>query len=418
MSGRDFADVMREEGAEAVRVALELSEPAGQRPFADDYADPFDGYCPEEFEASLATLDLSPATPLPLECDGEIQPRLQGRYLIKGLIGTASKIGVVGPPGCGKSFLVYDWARHGCRGLNWFGRLVKPFSAVCVAAEGQGGVRNRHAAWDMVHGATGSDPFALIPTAVDLLNPKPDLPKLQATLDHFAARFGGLDLLVVDTLAASFGGGDENSSDMASYAANIDKLCAPYGCSCIIVHHSPLDATAKRPRGHSSLWGTLDAVFMVSGDSDAPARRIHCIKQKDGDPGPDIMFRLKQVEIGVDEDGDRVTSCVVEQSDLEPLAVAGKRKLSAKEKIVKAALDRSLVELGICPPAEIPENILNRLRTNKVVRTADWRAAALSSLASSDTKPDTARRTFDRSRENLQAAAIVGVWEDWAWLIF
>src|SRR5215217_8425511 len=67
--------------------------------------------------------------PLPLECDGEINPRLESRYLIKGLLGTATKIVIFGPPGCGKSFLAYDMARHGCRGLEWFGRRVKPFTA-------------------------------------------------------------------------------------------------------------------------------------------------------------------------------------------------------------------------------------------------------------------------------------------------
>jgi len=354
---------------------------------------------------------------LPLECDGEITPRLESRYLIKGLLGTATKIVIFGPPGCGKSFLAYDMARHGCRGLEWFGRRVKPFTAVYVPAEGQGGLRDRHTAWNLEHPG-GPDPFALIPTAVDLLDPRADIPKLRDTLDCFVQRFGALDLLVIDTLAASFGADDENSSDMSAYVSNIDRLCAPFGCSCILVHHSPLDATARRPRGHSSLWGAADTVIHVSGDRDAPARRIHVLKQKDGDPGPDLMFRLKQVEIGTDEDGDPVTSCVIEQSDLEPAAVVGKRRLSAKETIVKAALDRALVAFGVFPPAEIPHNVLNRLRTNKVVRVSELRSEALPALINPDTKPDTARRTFDRARESLQASEIIGIWEEWAWLNF
>jgi hypothetical protein len=126
---------------------------------------------------------------------------------------------------------------------------VKRFRAVYLAAEGQGGLRDRNTAWNLVHPGD-PDPFALIPAPVDLLDPQADIPKLRATLDHFVSRFGGLDLLIVDTLAATFGGGDENGSDMTAYIANVDRLCAPYGCSCIIVHHSPLDATAKRPRGH------------------------------------------------------------------------------------------------------------------------------------------------------------------------
>jgi len=375
------------------------------RPFA-----PVDAY--EDTAESLQ------ASTLPLECDGEIIPNLSSRHLIKGLLGTATKNAVIGPPGCGKSFLTFDWGRHIGRELAWFGRETRAGRVAYLAAEGQTGLRKRHAAWNLAHPADKPDPFGLIPTAVDLLDPRADLPKVRATLDCFADRFGGLELLIVDTLAATFGGGDENTSDMAAYVANIERLCEPYGCASIIVHHSPLDATAKRPRGHSSLWGAMDAVFFVSGDRDALARRVSCIKMKDDDPGPDFLFTLKRVEIGVDEEGEAVTSCIVEQSELEPIAVVGKRRLTAKEQIVKAALERALVAQGTLPPREIPDSICNRLRTNKAVRTHEWRVEALPALASSDTKPDTARRTFDRARETLQASEIIGVWEDWAWLNF
>jgi hypothetical protein len=359
-----------------------------------------------------------PKPPLPLEFDGEIAPRLQSSYLIKGVLDRGARIVVVGQPGCGKSFISLDQARHASRGLDWFGHRTSRGRVVYLPAEGQGGFRKRCAAWNMAHPAGESDPFALIPTTVDLLDPAADLAKVRQTLDRFVEREGGLDLLTIDTLSATFGGGDENGSDMSAYTANIDRLCAPYGCACVIVHHSPLDATAKRPRGHGSLWGWADAVFMVTGERDAPARRWHCVKLKDGDPGRDILFTLKQVEIGVDEDGDPVTSGVVERSAFEPATVAGKRRLSAKETIVKAALERALVASGTFPPSEIPDAVLNRVRTNKAVRTHEWRAEALPALASSDTKPDTARRTFDRARESLQASEIIGVWEDWAWLNF
>lgn len=372
----------------------------------------------EVYADEPSNLESKTLPPLPLEFDGEILPRLENRYLIKGIVDAAAKSVVFGPPGCGKSFLVYDWGRHVSRGLNWFERPTRAGRVAYLAAEGQAGLRNRHAAWNLNHPAEKPDPFGLIPTAVDLLDPRADLPKVRATLDYFADRFGGLEVLIVDTLAATFGGGDENTSDMAAYAANIVRLCEPYRCASIIVHHSPLDANAKRPRGHSSLWGWADAAFSISGDREAPARRISCIKQKDHDPGPDILFQLKRVEIGVDEDGEPVTSCVVEQSDLELVATPGRRRLSPKEAIVKAAIERALSAVGTFPPPEIPDSVLNRFRTNKAVRTHEWRAEALSALATSDTKPDTARRTFDRARESLQASEIIGVWEEWAWLNF
>lgn len=68
-------------------------------------------------------------------------------------------------------------------------------------------------------------------------------------------------------------------------------------------------------------------------DRDAPARRVHVLKQKDADPGSHILFTLKPVDIGADDNGDLVTSRVVEPSELDALTVKAGRKMSTKEKI-------------------------------------------------------------------------------------
>lgn len=379
-----------------------------------DNGEPNSTGCELGGDAVGAGQELSEA-PLPLEFDGQIKPRLERRYHIKGLIGTGAKVVIFGLPGCGKSFLAYDMARHIARGIDWFARRTRQGRCVYLGAEGQGGLRLRHAAWNQKHPSDQPDPFALIPTAVDLLNSDTDLKKVQATLDCFVSRFGGLDFLIIDTLAATFGGGDENSSDMAAYVANVERLCAKYGCTSLIVTHSPLDVTAKRPRGHSSLWGAADTVLHVSGDRDAIARRIHCLKQKDGDPGDDLLFTLTQVEIGEDEDGDAVTSCVVEQSKLEPVAVVGRTRLSPKQQIVRQALDLALKKHGESPPNDIPDESLARVPICQVVRMSEWKAIALEMLASPDIQPDTARKTFERGRERMQAAKIIGVYGEWTW---
>jgi hypothetical protein len=418
--GREFAAMARNAiekiGAKAVVVELPGLPDSGDvidwRGTADELATLVD--------ASLRHVSAEAvALPLPVEMFGEIVPKLTGRHLIKGLLFASTQIVIFGWPGCGKSFLTLDWLLHIAAGLDWFGRKVEPGACLYIAAEGQAGVRLRVEAWKRAHGFEDREiPFAMIPTAIDLFDPQADLEKLEIVMAHLHKVWGRLDLVAIDTLAATIGEGDECSSDMAAYVRNVARLCAPYDCARAIVHHQPLDGENKRPRGHGSLWGSTDTCFHVIGDRDAPARRATCIKQKDADPGPDILFALKRMEIGVDEDGDPVSSCVVEESEFAPAAVSGKRRLTPKETIVKAALERALVAVGSFPPSEIPDAVLNRVRTNKAVRTHEWRAEALPALASSDTKPDTARRTFDRARESLQASEIIGVWEDWAWLNF
>lgn len=380
----DFNDVMLEQGSGAIREALRQAKP--------------------------------PPLPLPVELFEDVQPRLDSRWLVKRQLLASTKIVFFGAPGSGKSFLAIDIGFHLAAELDWFGRRTTGARVVYVAAEGQAGVRLRIEALKRTYPGQGDIPFALIPTAVDLLDPSADLAKLAAVLKYLAGRWKGVDLLVVDTLAASFGGGDENGPDMAAFVGNVDKLCAPYECASLIVTHAPLDKDAKRPRGHSSLWGSADTVWQIIGDRDAPARRIHVLKQKDCDPGPDIMFALRPVEIGIDEDGDPVTSCIVEPSEFDAAAMIGRRRMSAKEKIVYTALERAIIAKGIFPPATIPDNVCNRARTGKVVALSEWRSEALSALSTPDTKPDSARRSFDRARDALQAAGNLAVWEDWAWL--
>ena len=53
---------------------------------------------------------------------------------------------------------------------------------------------------------------------------------------------------------------------------------------------------------------------------------------KDGPEGDEIHFRLEQVELGTDEDGDQITSCVVVESDAPAADTTKTSKLGKNEK--------------------------------------------------------------------------------------
>ena len=80
----------------------------------------------------------------------------------------------------------------------------------------------------------------------------------------------------------------------------------------IIIHHCGVDGS--RPRGHTSLTGAADAQHAVARD---PADNIMITVEwmKDGPEGDVIVSRLEQVQVGIDEDGEAVTSCVVVEAD-------------------------------------------------------------------------------------------------------
>ena len=104
-------------------------------------------------------------------------------------------------------------------------------------------------------------------------------------------------------------GMDENDSkSMGEVIGAAKAIQAELGGLVLLVHHSGKDAT-KGLRGHSSLHAALDAAVEVSRDGDRREWKMN--KAKDGEDGEARPFRLDVVEVGTDEDGEPITSCVI-----------------------------------------------------------------------------------------------------------
>lgn len=129
-----------------------------------------------------------------------------------------------------------------------------------------------------------------------------------------------IGLVVVDTLATTFEGGNENSSeDMGLYISNMKYIQRYADTGVLIVHHSGKDQAAGA-RGHSSLRAATDTEIEVLSEKKGEryARHIHTRKQREGESDIIIPFGLKVVEIGRDEDGDLIDTChVVLENDIE-----------------------------------------------------------------------------------------------------
>ena len=70
-------------------------------------------------------------------------------------------------------------------------------------------------------------------------------------------------LIIIDTLARTFGGGDENKqNDMNAYVSAVDRLKKATGAHVMIVHHSGVHENA-RERGSNVLRGAADTVIKV-----------------------------------------------------------------------------------------------------------------------------------------------------------
>jgi hypothetical protein len=152
-------------------------------------------------------------------------------YLLKGLL-SPSEISIwVGPPKCGKSFLLLYVAYMLSLGRRVFGRRVKLTKVLYVAAEGEAGIANRIRALRMKYGP--SENFHFIAQPADLLHEAGD----KATLIQ-AAQAVGATLIVLDTLSRLLAGGDENSpQDMGAFVRNVTEIRHDTGAHISIVHH-------------------------------------------------------------------------------------------------------------------------------------------------------------------------------------
>lgn len=357
-----------------------------------------------------------PETALPLVWYAEIAPILNGNWIIKKFIPSDAFVTIIGHPGCGKSFLALDVGCHIGAGLEWQGRKTKKGLVIYLAAEGQRGQMNRVHAWRMNH--EGEEPaFAMIPVAINLRDREADVPNLIETI-RAAVHASGHDLsvLIVDTLNRTFGGGDENGSDMSEYVENVGRLKSEFGCTAIVVHHIPKNAEGTiTERGHGSLRGAIEASLVVSYDQESGLRTVTCTKMKDAEDGWSIDFKLKSVELGHDEDGEAVTSCVVvpaEGGEAQPRSRGP--MLSPTQRQVYNELLGALEAAGVGVPRDIPDDQINRVKVGKVVQRAVWRSRYIA-IVGDEVSEETAAKNFRRAVTDLQNKGLVGAYNDHAW---
>ena len=147
-------------------------------------------------------------------------------------------------------------------------------------------------------------------------------------------------LIILDTLNAAMTDLDENTStDMGRAVAAIKRLRDETGCAVLVVHHCGKDKS-KGLRGHSLLHAALDSVIEVSREGDRRSWKL--TKAKDGVDGEEHPFRLEVVELGADDDGDIITSCVVVPEDAAVQATRSKAPKGGNQRIIYDALGELL----------------------------------------------------------------------------
>jgi len=255
-------------------------------PIGKDWWDVFDAHGLEAVEQGLAGASRTPTLQLfDHVLDISLEPP---KWLIEGILPEYAMTALVAPSYTGKSYVAVDMACSVATGHKWHGEYaVTAGNVFYVIGEGRAGIRRRVEAWHRDRGITlerGTTNLHFSRQGLNFRDPN-SITSIKADL----RLVDDVKLIIVDTLARSFGGGNENApQDMGEFIQGCDDLMHEFGATLLVVHHFAKD-TQSGPRGHSSFFGALDTSMTLKklGQHDL---QLICEKQKDGGKFDKLQF--------------------------------------------------------------------------------------------------------------------------------
>lgn len=333
---------------------------------------------------------------------GDLRAELRNTYLVKGWLDQGAASTIYGESNVGKTFLALDMGLHVAAGEDWHGNRVAQGLVIYAAAEGGRGIVNRLEAFkrdkpDLAKAA--GNRFMLLPLTLDLCAPGDAQAFVDALGDQRPA------LVVIDTLARSMGAGDENTAkDMGQFIANVDFIRAETGAHVLVIHHSGKDTT-RGARGSGALRGAVDTEIELTRDDAVITATTR--KQRDMPGDAAFHYTLRSVFLGYDEDGDAVTSCVVEPTEDAPKKRGP--KITGQAKIALQAFGDALARHGITKTGDLfPTD-------RQCVSLEHWRAFCDGASLSSGESESANRKAFHDAKRKLQEAGVICIADGFAW---
>ena len=283
-----------------------------------------------------------------------------------------------GPSNVGKTFLGLDMAAHVAASKPWHGHRVDGGLVIFLAYEGGSGIRNRV---HLLARKLGDIPLRIV-RADFVLCDETGVERLLDLLQELSAQRGPVRQIWVDTLAPAMGGQDENSPEgMGRALRGIARLRDATGALVVAIHHTGKDES-RGARGHSSLRAAADTEII----------KAEATKQRDLEKGAVFRYKLKMIALGLDKDGEPVTTCRVQAVSDDEIAEIERTKsddLSQKQRQTLTDLANFISDHGQPNPSGTGFPDPGRVRTVDVEEFVKFAAGRGIS---------TAKRDRDRSK--------------------
>jgi hypothetical protein len=311
------------------------------------------------------------------------------------LVGNLIKQGttgeIFGQSGAGKTFIALDIALSIATGMDWNGNKCEQGLVFYFVGEGLAGFNNRIKAWELANGKPDTSLFHSTQSVISF-----EGSELKAAADELKLyekeKSHKVALIIIDTLARHLDGDENSSNEISKFINKVDGLRGAFpGSSAIIVHHSG-HGKDNRARGSSALKAAMD--FEICCNNNA----LTFTKMKDGAHPDPISFKLDVVEFNAVENGEPVTSCVVNYGK--------KPERSSKNAAIESAsaselsdIDRIAVEGLVLASVKCQEKVNGKYGAD----SKTWRSAFydLRKAQDKDIAPGTLKKSFSRAKGNL-----------------
>jgi hypothetical protein len=270
-------------------------------------------------------------------------------------------------------------------------------------------------------------PFAWKATVPSLLAPTAftELEQMVAEIEkQMLAKWGvPLVMIAVDTLAAAANFRDESDAAEGQAVMNVlAKLAKRFGCCVLAVDHFGKVAETGT-RGTSAKESAADAVLALLGDRKLSGEVSNCRLavrklRGGGHVGRKICFTVRVLQLGVDRDGDPISTCTIEWETGIGTGRPEKQKRRWRKslKTLQKSLMAVLADQGqvLRPIGENGREV--RMVDKERVRIEFYKINIVES--DTDERRDAAnRQAFNRSLNTATTEGLINVQEDWIWLV-